>query len=298
MAADSKVDDGNEDKGMKPRCLFFLFGLFFVAGTMPPIMLAQGSVLSHYNLADVGVPHVILPPELGEVSGLTVTPDGRLLAHNDEDGIVFQINPTNGKILKRFSLGSGFVRDDFEDIACVGNVIYMVSSSGIIYEFNEGNDGERKKFQTYKTKLNSKNDIEGLAYDSISNSLLLACKGFPGKGLGDAKAIYAFTLDGKSFVEKPRFVVPLKEVAPKTHKGKFGPSGIAKSHAGTFFIIASDGEAIVEINSVGKVLEIRRIPRKTNSHPEGIAFFRNRDMILCNDGQGGKGTIVLYKYLP
>ncbi len=275
---------------------FFVCVCLSVAGA--PAVFSQATALSHYDLADLTVPQIDLPRELSEVSGLTVTPEGHLLAHNDEEGIVFQINPGTGAIVKRFSLGNGFVEDDFEDIACAGTMLYMVSSGGTIYEFTEGNDRERKKFKTYKTKLTAKNDVEGLVYDASSNSLLLACKGDPGKGLGDVRAVYSFVLGSKSLKEKPQFVLSLEDVAHKTDKGRLGPSGIAKSHAGTFFIIASDGGAIVEVDLKGNVAEIKRIPKKTNSHPEGIAFLPNRDMILCNDGQGGKGTIVLYKYQP
>lgn len=282
---------------MKRRVGVSVFCLVVLVAMVQPA-LSQRSVLSHYELADLNVPQIKLPRELSEVSGLAVTSDGRLLAHNDEEGIVFQIDVRTGIIIKRFGLGSGFIKDDFEDIACAGGKIYMVSSGGTIYEFTEGKDSERKKITTYKTKLTSKNDVEGLAYDPASNSLLLACKGYPGKGLGEVKAVYSFGLDSMSFQEKPRFVVALKDVIQETRKGKFSPSGVARTHTGTFFIIASEGEAIIEVDSTGKVLEINRIPKKTNTHPEGIAFLPNKDMILCNDGQGAEGTIVVYKYTP
>src|SRR6478672_7888993 len=66
----------------------------------------------------------IMPPELREISGLALTPDGRVLAHDDEVSKVYIIDPRRGIMLKQFTLGTGF-RGDFESIAVAGSDIYM-----------------------------------------------------------------------------------------------------------------------------------------------------------------------------
>ena len=153
------------------------------------------SELSKYNFKPEESLVIKLPGELQEISGLTMTDDGRLFGHNDEKGFVYQIDYSNGNITKKFSLGEKYEREDFEGIAYANKKFYIVTSNGVLYEFDEGSDGESVSFQVYETDLNSKNDVEGLCFDPETNSLLLACKGYPGKGFKKQKAVYSFSLD-------------------------------------------------------------------------------------------------------
>lgn len=259
--------------------------------------MCQESWLSHYDLSDTRPLQLKLPSKLGEASGLAMTTDGRLLTHNDEYGAVYEIDYLSGAIRKQFTFGSALLRADFEDIACVDTMVYMVTSEGDIYAFREGKNGERKQFQLYETFLSKKNDVEGLAYDPVTDCLLLACKASAGSGLEQYKAVYSFSLKEKKLINKPRFLLQLKSFAKTAHNGQFNPSGIARHPiSGTFFLISSDGELIIEISGDGKILSHQRIPKKVNSHPEGIAFTKDLTMILCNDGQGKASTIVLYPY--
>ena len=253
------------------------------------------SWLSHY---DIGAKHpreFKLPRRLSEASGLAASEDGRLFCHNDEEGVVFEVDYTNGNIVKKFSLGNGFVRDDFEGIAVKKDTIYMVTSHGKIYAFREGKNNSRVRFQLYRTPLSSRNDVEGLEYDPETDCLLLACKAYPGEGLSGYKAVYAFSLKTYQLLPKPRFLISLDALARTAHKRGFNPSGIAlHPKSGTFFIISADGEAIIELSRDGKILAQEKIPNKANSHPEGIAFTPDLSMILCNDANGGTGTLTIY----
>ena len=83
-----------------------------------------------------------LPDRLNEISGLAAL-DGRLFAHGDEHGIIYEIDHGGGRFVKAFALGEATVRDDFEGIAIVGDRFYLVASSGRLYESFEGADGER-----------------------------------------------------------------------------------------------------------------------------------------------------------
>jgi uncharacterized protein YjiK len=221
--------------------------------------------------------------------------DGRLFCHDDERGVVYQVDYTNGNIVKQFSVGNFTVSADFEGIAIKGSMMYLVSSNGNIVEFREGNNKDRMQYTLYKTPLTSGNDVEGLTYDSETDCLLLACKGSAGKGLSGYKAVYAFALGEKKFVKEPRFLIRLADVTRKSRGGRFNPSDIAKHpSSGTFFILAANGESILELSKDGKVLAQEEIPRKVNPQPEGITFAPDLTMILCNDMDGGTGTLTLY----
>jgi hypothetical protein len=136
-----------------------------------------------------------------------------LLCHNDEQGAIYIIDYRSGEILKRFYLGKVLVyRDDLEGIATKGDTIFMVNSSGTLLRFGEGQDKEKVRFETFKTPLTARNDVEGLAYDPKTDCLLLVCKGEAGIGYGkplpkDQKAVYAFSL--RTYKLLPPMAMPL-----------------------------------------------------------------------------------------
>ena len=255
----------------------------------------QESWLSRYDLGTKESKQFKLQNKLNEISGLAMTDDGRLFCHDDESAVVYQLDYRRGTVIKRFSLGSGFLEEDFEGIAVKKDTLYMVTSSGNILEFRESPDRGRSAFRLYKTPLSQKNDVEGLEYDPESDCLLLACKGDPGKGFDDHKAVYAFSLRTKKLLETPRFLLSLKDVKKRAVKGNFNPSGIARHpKSGTFFIVSADGESIVEIDRNGKLLAQEHLSKKVNSQAEGIAFAPDLSLLICNDGQGGTGTLTVY----
>lgn len=253
------------------------------------------SFLSHYDLSDKHATQFTLPRRLSEASGLVMTADGRLFAEEDERGVVYQLDYTNGKIVKQFSLGKFGVKGDFEDITIRGKTFYLMESGGTIYEFPEAEDGGRVEFKTYDTFLTAKNDVEGLCYDSETDCLLLLCKAYAGKGYHNYKAVYSFSLKTKSLSEKPRFLIPLEQVTKNSDNGGFLPSAITRNpKSGTFFIIAAHGFLIIELSKDGKILAQQAINKKVNPHPEGIAFAPDLTLVLCNDGQGGRGSLTMY----
>ena len=251
----------------------------------------SASNLSRYDLSSENPKILTLPPELKEISGMTMTPDGRLYAEQDESGIIYQVDPGNGEIVKKFYLGKPPVKKDFEDIAYANDKFYLLHSKGEIYECSEGSDGETVVFKIYKTELNGKNDIEGMCYDKETNSLLLACKGDPGiENDENDKAVYSFSLDNMTFDPKPRFILKRSEI-----KSYFNPSGIQRDPlTGTFFIIAANGNEIIEISKVGNLMGKHGLPKKIHVQPEGIAFSSDGTLFISNEGKSGSGTIVVY----
>ncbi len=250
----------------------------------------SNSMLSKYDLGSESPRIIELPSDLKEISGMTITPDNRLFAHNDEKGIIFQIDMNNGDIIKRFSLGDLPVMEDFEDITYANGKFYLLKSSGDIYEFEEGENNSRVKYTIHKTELNHSNDVEGLCYDPESNSLLLACKGASGTGDNEDKAVYFFSLENLKLNTTPRFLIAVKDI------GKiFNPSGIQRHPvSGTFFIIAANGNEIIEISKDGKILGRHELPKSVHSQPEGIAFDRDYNMFISNENK--PGNIVVYPY--
>jgi len=261
--------------------------------------VASTSWLSRYDIAEKTPQTHKVSNKLREVSGLAISADGRLLAHDDEDPIVYVLSFASGEILKRFTVGSGFMEMDFEGIATKQDTIFLVSSSGEIFAFREPGDREHTDFVLYRTPLSEKNDVEGLEYDPVTDCLLLACKGSPGKGYEGNKAVYAFSLKARSMEAAPRYLIPTQGEKGKKRKGVFSPSGIAlHPESGTFFILSAESRQIIELDRQGVVLALEEIPSETNSQPEGITFAPDGSMLIANDGQGEQGTVTVYPVKP
>lgn len=261
----------------------------------PMLASAKLPEITDYDFSSKSPQIVKLPKALREVSGLTFTDDGRLLCHNDESGTVFEVNYETGEIVKRFYLGRLLLRGDFEGIAARKDTIFLVTSEGVVHRFREAQDEQHVDYQRFATKLSTANDVEGLAYDSDTESLLLACKADPGKGLGHTKAVYAFSLKTRALEDKPRFLLSLQEILSQTGRKEFNPSAIER-HPGTghFFVLASNGLAVIEINRAGKLLAVSTLPKSVHDQPEGLAIARDGTLVIANEGPKKSGTLVIY----
>lgn len=271
---DQTVKDGKGKKGSKEK----------------PSDDNANSELSKYDLSSENPQIINLPKELKEISGITMTPDGRLFGQQDESGIIYQIDFTTGAVIKKFSVGKPVLKKDFEDLVYVNNKFYLLHSNGEIYEFPEGNNGESVEYKVYKTGLTAANDVEGLCYDSETNSLLLACKGNSGvDGSGD-KAVYSFSLDSMKLNPQPRFMLKKSDVG-----SSFNPSGIQRNPVtGTFFVIAANGSVILEISKEGSYIGKALLPKKIHFQPEGITFSSDGTLFISNEGKRGGGSIIIY----
>jgi uncharacterized protein YjiK len=249
------------------------------------------SALILYTLDKTSAESIDLPAKLKEISGLTMTKDNRLFAHDDERGILYQLDYESGRIIKKFMIGKFVKKADFEGIANAGDYFYLVTSNGKIAEFKEAKNKDSSPYELYKTGLNKKNNVEGLCYDPESNCLLLACKGDAGDDYEEYKAVYAFSLETKTLVAKPRFLLK------KTNGFKddeIMPSGIARHPlSGTFFIIDSGGCRIIEISKNGSIIEIMNLNKGIHNQPEGICFTSDGTLLISDEGKK-KGKLTRY----
>jgi uncharacterized protein YjiK len=249
-----------------------------------------------YDFSDKSVQVLDLPRNLSEASGLAFSADGRLFAHNDEAGMVFEIDPKTGKELKRFYLGRPMLRGDFEGIAARQDTLFLTTSDGTIFRFRAGENGQQVQYDRFKTSLSAKNDVEGLTYDPATNCLLLACKGDAGTGRSDQKAVYAFDLATYKLVPKPRFLLPLTEILAQTQRKEFNPSSLERHPVtGNFFVLANNGLAIVEFDPQGKILGVSTLRKSVHKQPEGLAIAADGTILIANEGQGKTAKLAIYR---
>lgn len=253
------------------------------------------SGLEAYNFTADNTARYELTKPLREISGMAVSPDGRLFAHHDESGDIFQLKSDNGSIVKRFSLGPRTVFGDFEGLAVVDRMFYLVTSDGILYECAEGNDKEKVSYKSYETSLSGEYDVEGLCYDPRTDCLLLACKGYSGLASIGSKAVFAFLLTTKRMERSPRFLLSLKELEHRLQGKPFQPSGIEFAQAtGTFFILDSRIKSMIEISTEGKILRAVKLNSAIHKQPEGITSLPNGTLCI-GDESSKQGFLTFYR---
>jgi uncharacterized protein YjiK len=240
----------------------------------------------------------ILPREMGEVSGLALTSDGRLLAHGDEWGQVYVIDPRGGALLKRFSLGAtgGETRADFEGITVVGERIFMVASNGMLYEFAEGADGERVRFKVHDTRLGKECEFEGVAFDSTQGILVLACKNVGTKNLRDNLVLYRWRPGGGGDSTLAPLAIPLSKVIGSNNWKNLHPSDVTVDPAtGNYVLIAAQEKALIEITPLGDVVLARPLPGK-HKQAEGVALTADGILIVGDEATTHPASLTLYRW--
>ncbi len=263
--------------------------------------LAPGSrgdrlALGSYSL-DEPARHLKLPNRLREVSGLAMLAENRLLAHDDEKGTVVEIDYRDGSVVKDFKLGGprGRVADDFEGIAAADGRLYLVSSSGRLYEFGEGADGTTVSYTRYETGVGRFHEIEGLAYDPDQRVLLLVSKNPRNKEQEGLIAIYRWSLDTRRLVEDGRILIEATPLARRIDRKKFQPSGIERHPvSGNYFVVAARQRAVAEINPQGTVLAVSALKAGRHRQAEGISFASDHTMVIADEGAGKRATLSFY----
>ncbi|MEM6966758.1 MAG: SdiA-regulated domain-containing protein [Bacteroidota bacterium] len=274
------------------------------AAAQDVVLLADSSFRKTYNFAtpDQTFP---LPGALVEISGLSYYPtDNQLLAINDEIGLLYYINPESGKVEDTARFGNN---GDYEGIEYIGEKICITKSNGDLYFYNTQNG---KTEDVLKTKFNSSNDVEGLAYDQNKNELLVACKGNPNIGDTDKykkeKNIYRYDLrkkeiekkpllnveddDSEDFVKKHGKKLDLSKSALKKLRNRakdFSPSGIAiHPTSGDYYVISSQGKTLMIFDREKDLRAIVFLDAGIHRQPEGICFTPDGTLYISNEGKG------------
>ncbi len=258
-----------------------------------------------------------LPNELEEISGLGISDDGdALVAVQDEDGKLFFLNRASGEVFAEVD----FWKDgDYEGVEMVGSTVYVVKSSGTIYEVkNAGQQGQ--EVEKHNFFLDEDNDVEGLAYDRDNNRLLLACKARAGyeKTYTHKKGIYAFSLDTRTLSKEPVYFISLDsinaylETGPAVRKLEklveffdpgsdfgFSPSAIS-IHPITknIYVASSVGKMLLVLSPSGQIIHIEKLSKKVHPQPEGLCFDNIGTLYISNEGKGDDGLIHRFNYRP
>ncbi len=247
-----------------------------------------GPVLAVY---DFSAPEVRfeLPGRLDEISGLAFTAEGRLLGHDDERGRVHEIDPRNGDVGRSFDLGSGNVQDDFEGIARIGERLFLVSSSGFLYEFRAGDEDADVPYRVTDTGVGAVCEVEGLDYDPVAKGLVLACK----RSDGDGATMTLYVLPVAGGPARP-IRVARSELVALGLDGDFQPSAVAVTGEGSWILLSAVTESIIEVGSSGRVLAGVALGQRRHPQPEGLALADDGRLYIADEKNGDDAHITVY----
>ena len=252
-------------------------------------------ILDTFDFSKDGGVQEKLPRSLEEISGLTVTSGGRVLAHDDERAVIYELDPATGSVLKAFSAGIGGVSGDFEGIAAVEERLFLVTSAGELLETREGEDGSALSYTVHTTNLGRFCEIEGLAFDPGSQSLLLPCKETRARELKDHLVVFSVELDSLRIAPVPRVFLPFEALKELDLEDSFHPSGIeVHPETGRLILVSAQEETILELSPQGALRAGRELHRKTHPQPEGITFLADGSLLLADEGQGKRGRVTRY----
>jgi uncharacterized protein YjiK len=238
-----------------------------------------------------------LPNRLREISGLAVTADGRVFAHDDEHAVIYEIDAVNGGLLKAFALGDPAEAGDFEGLAVTpAGDFWITDSEGRLLRFREGGDGEHVRFDRFDTGLSDICEVEGLAYLAAAESLILACKQNQARDMRDTISLYRWRLGA----ERAERFLALPEATLTSRAGveRFRPSSLDIEPAtGRLVLLSAFDGAMAELSSDGEILSARRL-RGEHVQAEAIAVLADGDALIADEGGRGRALLSRYARAP
>jgi len=263
-----------------------------------------------YNLSDPDE-IFILPDVLHEISGITAIDSLSVACIQDEKGIIFVFDLLKNEIRNWFDFN---IDGDYEGIAQVGKIYYVLRSDGVLFKLENLESSAIKK-EIFQTGIPAMNN-EGLCYDKQNNRLLIAPKDNFDKGTvkKDKRPVFGFDLLTGKLISEPVFNFELSDIKrfalenKITHKEKkkkeknesdieFKPSELGIHPLTKDVYILSGAENMLFVfDSAGTIKYIEKLNPEIFYAPEGITFFNNGDLLISNEGQNRRATLIRFNY--
>jgi hypothetical protein len=246
---------------------------------------------------DLNNPSIVkLPGYLDEISGIAYYPkDKGVFAINDEKGWLYKINFSKNMPIQRWKYAKG---EDFEDLALVDSIFYVLQSSGKITEFKFYTP-DSVRMNEYESGLPGNNEFEILYYDKERNQLVLLCKDCDADDKNTLSSL-AFDLASHKFLPSPPYVIDVRKIETlmQQKKVKFKPSAAAiHPITGELFIVSSVNKVLVIADRNGVPKKVHKISPRLYKQPEGLAFTPEGHLLISNESADiGAANILIYKY--
>lgn len=235
-----------------------------------------------------------LPEQLREISGLAVSADGRVFAHDDERAVIYELDTAEGRIIKAFSLSSGGAIEtgDFEGLAITpAGDFWMVTSRGQLFRFREAADGAAAPFERFNTGLRNVCEIEGLAYLAAEESLIIACKRNEARDMRDTVSLHIWRIGAAEAA--PWRSWPEAALAGAARVESFRPSSLDIDPAtGRLLLLSARDGALAEID--GERIASARALGRAHIQAEGVAVLSDGSLAISDEGGDGLALLSVY----
>lgn len=231
-----------------------------------------------------------MPGRLRELSGLARLGPGELLAHNDERARITVLDERTGAPRRTFDL-RGEPRDDVEGVAVGEGKVFLMTSAGRIYVTRAGKDDEKVPFTTVETGLGKFCELEGLAWDGVTRSLVLPCKRPLAPELRGQLTLFLVPAAGG---DPTRMNVPLEGLTRRTGRREIEPTAVeVDERTGHLLVLSSGPRVVVEVSREGAIVDAVELRGKRHPQPESIAILPDA-LLIGDEGDGGAGRITVY----
>ncbi|WP_293788431.1 SdiA-regulated domain-containing protein [uncultured Pedobacter sp.] len=240
-----------------------------------------------------------MPQNLFEISGI-VFHNGdpkEVFAIQDEDGDLFHLG-LGDKESKYTKFGG---KGDYEDVTIIKNYFIVLKSNGELHTFPITELGKPEATNVTKTKdLIPKAEYEGLAADEKNSMIYVLTKDSKADSKAKASSIYGFKVaDDASLTAAGEFSLSHKAIqkASGSEKSRFRPSALAKNpKTNEWYVLSSVNKLLVVTDADFKVKTTYPLDPNLFNQPEGIAFDRDNNLYISNEGGTlSAGNILMFK---
>jgi len=216
----------------------------------------------------------------------------------DERGRVYYLDRETKIIRTQLDFAK---KGDYEDIAFVNSVPYILQSDGLIVRCDVDSAGNISGTEIGKLDIEGSADFETIYYDPGRKALIIMCKNC---GMDEKKKISAFAyyLDSTGFNKEPVFQIDVAAVesrAPqKTSRPE--PSGASINPVQQkLYILSSASNQLIITDLNGNVENVFVLASGDDffKQPEGICFKQSGDMYITNEGITGSPTLIMNRLL-
>jgi DNA-binding beta-propeller fold protein YncE len=225
-----------------------------------------------------------MPESLFEISGITFNKGevDTVYAIQDEDGKVFRL-AWDVKVQKHTKFAK---KGDFEDVSIINDEVIVLKSNGMLYTFPLAETAfeEAENVKEYK-KLVPKGEYEGMYGDEKTGNIYILCKNCAADD--SKKSVTGYIANLKSTDSVQTFSIDvnqIKAISGKIERG-FRPSALARHPInGNWYIVSAVNKMLVIADGDWNVTNVVPLSSNTFTQPEGIAFDKQGNMYISNEG--------------
>lgn len=235
-----------------------------------------------------------LPESLTEISGIAFhkgNPDS-MYAIQDEEGKLFYFKPG----IKSVTYSKYGKHGDYEDLAICNNTVTILKSNGTLYSFpfSEARNDEPENVKEWKGLLPA-GEYEGLYADNSANLIYVLGKNLKeDKGKRRVSGFVFRFVTADSLAPAGNFAVHMNQQIKSMPEKAVHPSALSKNElTKEWYILSSVNKALIVADANWQVKTVYPLDPRIFHHPEGIAFDRDNNLYISNEGDDATAANLL-----